>query len=109
MTARLKNAIKHIHVSSNIKTHEICSFNNIENTITPGSELALLKLIIGIREKDGRRFAVTITRNWNNLMELWVKKKDIKHTGVVVSHLPSWSYKLHGDKVLTTLTAEDQK
>ena len=76
MTARLKQvAIKHSHVSRNIKTHEIKSINNIDNTLTPGSDCSPWKLVIDIKAQDGERFAIAIARNWKIKLELWVKKK----------------------------------
>ena len=63
-------ATKHSNISRNIKTCEIDGISNIENPITPGSELSLQKLIIGMKSKDGERFAVNIIRNWKNFLEL---------------------------------------
>ena len=37
--------------------------DNVVNPITPGSELTLQKLIIEIKAKDGKMFAVDVTRN----------------------------------------------
>ena len=37
------------------------------------------------------------------------KNKHKKHASVVANHLPAWLCKLHGDKVLTSFSAEDQK
>ena len=62
IASRLKQyAIKHTNLSSTIKTNGIDSFNKIVNAMTPGSEPALRKLTMGIRAKDGDRFAVTVT------------------------------------------------
>ena len=46
-----------------------------------------------VKAEEGERFAVTMTRNWRNVMELWVKKKLKKHDSVVASHLPAWLHK----------------
>ena len=76
MDTRLKQvSIKHSHVYSNIKTYEIDSFKTIDNAMNPSSEIALWKLIMEIGSKDGERFPVTMTRNWKNVMERWVKNK----------------------------------
>ena len=82
MDARLKQvANKHSQISGNIKTHAWHRFNNIDNPTTPGSEINLWKLIMDIRAEDGERFAITMTHNWKNVIELWVKKKH-KHMQV---------------------------
>ena len=71
MASRLEEVtIKHIHISSNIKTHEIDIFNNIDSKLFPGSELTLRKLIMDIKAEDSERFTVTMTRDWKNAMEL---------------------------------------
>ena len=57
-------------ISSNIKTHEIGSFNNIYNLMTIGSEIALSKLIMDFRIEDGEIFAITMARNMKNIMEV---------------------------------------
>ena len=51
----------------------------------PVSELALQKLIIGIKVEDGEIFAVAMARSCKNVMELWVKKKVKKHASVVTN------------------------
>ena len=72
-------AIKHKHATRNIKQFEIYGYDNIDHPITPGSELALRKLIIDIKEKDVETLAVTITSNWKNALELWIKNtKNVK-------------------------------
>ena len=76
MTARLKQiAIKYSQISSNVKTYEIEGINNIDNPISPGSELTLRKIIMDIKTEDGERFSITITRNWRGPLGLLVKKK----------------------------------
>ena len=62
-----------------------------------------------IKTEDGEIFAIKITRKWRGALELWVKKKHNMHASVVANHLPSWLYKLHGEKVLTSFSAEDKK
>ena len=66
---------KHSQISSNIKECEIDSFNDVDNTITPVSELTLRKLIMEIRTEDGEMFVTTMTLNWKNFMKHWVQKK----------------------------------
>ena len=62
-----------------------------------------------IKTEDGERFAITITRNWRDELELWVKKKHTQNASVVANHLLEQLHKLHGDKVLTSFSTEDQK
>ena len=63
MTARLKQVeIKHSQISRNNKTHEMEGINNIDNPISPRSEITLRKLIMDVKTEDGERFAITITR-----------------------------------------------
>ena len=76
MAARLKKVeIKHSQICSNIKTYEIEGIKNIDNLISPGSELTLRKLIMKIKTADEKSFAITITRNWRGPLEVWVKNK----------------------------------
>ena len=60
---------------------------------------------MAIKLKDAERFSVTMTRNWENVMESWVKKK---HASVVATQLLAWSCKLHGNVVLPSFAAEDE-
>ena len=92
MAALLKQvSIKHIQISSNVKTYGIEGIDNIDNPISPGSELTLRKLVMDVKTEDGERFAITITRNWRGTLELWVKKKHKKYASMVANLLPAWS------------------
>ena len=42
------------------------------------------------KAEDGESFDVTITRNWINVTELWVKTKYRKHASIVAIYLPEW-------------------
>ena len=42
-------------------------------------------------------------------METWVKNKCKKDAIVVTNHLPDWMSKIHGDKDLSSLLAEEQR
>ena len=64
---------------------------------------------MNIKTDEGESFAITITRNWNGVLELWVKKKYKKFASVVANHLPAWLCKSHGSLVLPLLSAEHQK
>ena len=77
--------------------------------MTPGSEFTLQKLIIDLRTEDDKTFTIAMTRNWNNVMELWVMKKCKKHASIVASYLPAWTHTLCRNKVLPSFTVEDQK
>ena len=71
MSARLKHvAIKHSQISSNIKTYEIKGINNIDNPISHDSNLTPRKLIMDLRTEENERFAITMTHNWNDALEL---------------------------------------
>ena len=73
MAARLKYvAIKHSQIYSNVKTREIEGINNIDIHISPGSELTFRKLIMDIKDENIKRFAIAITRNWKDMLGLWV-------------------------------------
>ena len=67
-------AFKHSQISSNIKTHDLGSFNNVDNPLSDDSRLTLRKIIMDIKEEDGERCAVAITCNWRKVMECWVKR-----------------------------------
>ena len=55
--------IEHSQVSSNIKTCEIECISNIDDPISPDSNLTLRKLIMDLKTEDGEIFAITITHN----------------------------------------------
>ena len=59
----------------NIKIREVDIFNNIDNKFSIDSSLTLRKFIIDIKSEDGEIFAVAMTCNWRNFVELWVNKK----------------------------------
>ena len=64
MNSPLKQlVVKHIQISSNVKTHETDSFNNVDNQLPDSSGLTLRKLIMDIKAEERERFVVTMIRN----------------------------------------------
>ena len=109
MTPRSKKvAIKQRKISIIIKTYEIDVFNNMYNSLSPGSELASKKLMMNIKSDGSERFTVTIARDWKNSMELWASKKHKKHVSAVESHLKSWSCTPHEHIILTSFLGEEK-
>ena len=64
---------------------------------------------MNVKTEEGENFAITITHNWNGVLELWVKKKYKKFASVVANHLSAWLHKSQGSSVLPLFTAEHQK
>ena len=74
MASRLKKAaVKHIHISSNMKTHELDSFNNTYNVLSDVSSSRLRKLIMNVKAEEGQIFSVTMPRHWRHFIA-WCTK-----------------------------------
>lgn len=62
-----------------------------------------------IKTEGGDTFIITIARNWQRNLELWVKKKHKQFASVVAHHLPAWLCKQHKLLVLPLFPSETQK
>ena len=75
LSSRLKRvAIKHSQITSNTEPCEIEGVTNIDQTLPNVPNVTLRKLIMNLKTDDGNSFVITITRNWNGVLKLWVKR-----------------------------------
>ena len=101
-------AIKHKQVMANLVDLKMNDLDTIDSPIRSLKNKTLRQLIMNLASASGEKLFIAIERSWQGDNTLWAKRKYREEASVYASHLPAWLVSLHGDAILTKLSAEAQ-